>query len=80
MIRVWFSQVVYMVPVRVESPNMGVMEGSAPAPVPDPGHLQVPVTTSALETAAPPDAQGQLGKTLVTETATQTDILGKKGL
>jgi len=78
MIRVWFSQVVYMVPVHVESPNMGVMEGSAP--VPDPGHLHVPVTTSALENAAPPDAQGQLGKTLATETATRTDILGKKGL
>ncbi|XP_051735225.1 uncharacterized protein si:ch211-149b19.4 [Ctenopharyngodon idella] len=72
------AQVVYMVPVHVESPNMGVMEGSAP--VPDPGHLHVPVTTSALETAAPPDAQGQLGKTLATETATRTDILGKKGL
>ncbi|XP_067226658.1 uncharacterized protein si:ch211-149b19.4 [Chanodichthys erythropterus] len=76
------AQVVYMVPVRVESPNMGVMEGSAPAPVPapDPGHLHVPVTTSALETAAPPDPQGQLGKTLATETATRTDILRKKGL
>ncbi|KAI2643842.1 Cell division control protein 4 [Labeo rohita] len=70
--------VIYMVPVGVDSPNMGVMEGTVPNP--DPGHLQVPASTPAATTAARPDAQGQLGKTAGTERATQTGALGEKGL
>ncbi|KAG1960508.1 uncharacterized protein si:ch211-149b19.4 isoform X1 [Pimephales promelas] len=38
------AQVLVLLPVRVDSPSMGVMEASAP--VPDPGHLQVPLSTS----------------------------------
>ncbi len=65
-----FSQVIYMVPISVDSPSMGVME-----PNPDPGHLKV--TTPA---AAQPDAQGQLGRTAGTERAMQTPAPGEKGL
>ncbi|CAM4673712.1 unnamed protein product [Leuciscus chuanchicus] len=47
--------VVLLLPVRVDSPSMGVMEASAPvpdpAPDPDPGHLQVPLSTSTSPTA-----------------------------
>ncbi|XP_073679896.1 uncharacterized protein [Garra rufa] len=72
------AQVIYMVPVSVDSPNMGVMEGTLPNP--NPGHLQVPASTPALATAAQPDAQGQLGKTAGTEGATQTRAPAQKGL
>ncbi|XP_059403106.1 uncharacterized protein si:ch211-149b19.4 [Carassius carassius] len=64
------AQVIYMVPVSVDSPNMSVMEGNMPNP--DPGHLQVPASTPAVATAARLDAQGQLGKTVGTERAMQT--------
>ncbi|XP_067301520.1 uncharacterized protein si:ch211-149b19.4 isoform X2 [Pseudorasbora parva] len=47
------AQVLYIVPVRVDSPSMGVMESSVPNP--DPGHLQIPLTT------ARPSALGTLG-------------------
>ncbi|KTF93843.1 hypothetical protein cypCar_00041209 [Cyprinus carpio] len=63
-------QVIYMVPISVDSPNVSVMEGTVPNP--DPGHLQIPASTPAVATAAQPDAQGQLGKTVGTERATQT--------
>ncbi|XP_016117440.1 uncharacterized protein [Sinocyclocheilus grahami] len=72
------AQVIYMVPISVDSPNMNVMEGTVPNP--DPGHLQVPASTPAVATAARPDAQGQLGKTVGTERAMQTHALGEKGL
>ncbi|XP_065130072.2 uncharacterized protein [Paramisgurnus dabryanus] len=61
------AQVIYMIPVSVESSNMGVME----ATVPDPGHLHVPTTTSAMVTTYPP-AQGQLGETVVAVTGTES--------
>ncbi|XP_058619680.1 uncharacterized protein si:ch211-149b19.4 [Onychostoma macrolepis] len=64
------AQVIYMVPISVDSPSMGVME-----PNPDPGHLKV--TTPAV---AQPDAQGQLGRTAGTERAMQTPTPGEKGL
>lgn len=54
-------QVIYMIPVSVESSNMGVMEATVPDP--DPGHLHVPTTTSAMVTTYPA-AQGQLGETV----------------
>ncbi|XP_042569856.1 uncharacterized protein si:ch211-149b19.4 [Cyprinus carpio] len=34
------AQVIYMVPISVDSPNVSVMEGTVPNP--DPGHLQIP--------------------------------------
>ncbi|NP_001373461.1 uncharacterized protein LOC100149596 precursor [Danio rerio] len=72
------TQVIYMVPISVDSANMGVMEGTVPNP--DPGHLQVGASTSAAPTAAPPHAQGQMGKTVATETAIKTETLGNKTL
>ncbi|XP_043088549.1 uncharacterized protein si:ch211-149b19.4 [Puntigrus tetrazona] len=60
------AQVIYMVPISVDSPSMGVME-----PNPEPGHLQVPVSTTA--PAAPPDAQGQLGRSAGTERPLNTN-------
>ncbi|XP_077097991.1 uncharacterized protein LOC143749349 [Siphateles boraxobius] len=61
------AQVVFLLPVRVDSPSMGVMEASAPVPDPDPGHLQVPVATSP---TAHTHTHG--------ETAAHTHTLGNK--
>ncbi|KAK2886025.1 hypothetical protein Q8A67_016862 [Cirrhinus molitorella] len=72
------AQVIYMVPVGVDSPNMGVMEGTVPNP--DRGHLQVQASTPAAATAAQPDAQGQLGKTAGAVGATETLAAREKGL
>ncbi|XP_051948108.1 uncharacterized protein si:ch211-149b19.4 [Xyrauchen texanus] len=72
------AQVIYVLPVGVESPNMGVMEGTSTDPVP--GHLQVPTSTSATSTAAHPEAQGQFGGTTGAATRAQRGILEEKGL
>ncbi|XP_073731816.1 uncharacterized protein [Misgurnus anguillicaudatus] len=64
------AQVIYMIPISVESSNMGVME----ATVPDPGHLHVPSTTSAMVTTYPA-AQGQLGETVGAVTGTERNYV-----
>lgn len=51
-----FSQVIYMVPISVGSPSMGVMEGN-----PGPEPLQVVGTTTPA--VARLDARGQRGQT-----------------
>ncbi|XP_051518214.1 uncharacterized protein si:ch211-149b19.4 [Myxocyprinus asiaticus] len=72
------AQVIYMLPVSVESPNMGVMEGTSTDPVP--GHLQVPTSTSATLTSAHPDAQGQFRGTTGAARRAQRGILEEKSL
>ncbi|KAA0706429.1 hypothetical protein E1301_Tti022730 [Triplophysa tibetana] len=72
------AQVIYFIPVSVESSNMGVMEGTAPNP--DPGHLHVQTTSSSptITLEARPEAQRQLGEPVGPETVTERPYSGKR--
>ncbi|XP_056589784.1 uncharacterized protein si:ch211-149b19.4 isoform X2 [Triplophysa dalaica] len=72
------AQVIYLIPVSVESSNMGVMEGTVPNP--DPGHLHIQTTSSSptVTPVARPEAQRQLGELVGPEMVTERPYSGKR--
>ncbi|KAI7793874.1 hypothetical protein IRJ41_003116 [Triplophysa rosa] len=71
------AHVIYLIPVSVESSNMGVMEGTVPNP--DPGHLHIQTTNSSptVTPAVRPEAQRQLGESVGPKTVTERPHSGK---